>query len=248
MRNFGYYRSNGIILAHTEWSRSSARVIIFTEQDGLINSIAKGVRRNKNPFAASLELFTLSEIVYYRRQPTDLATLVEGYLVDDFAVMKNNLAKLCLSYNISNILMKTASYNEPDEQLYQFMVSSLIRLNDFTGKHLRVFLISFILKLLNYIGYGIHLKDIIGNGKYYGLYIPDGSLLYTDQLDEDLNLNLFRFSIAEYMYLKDLLKLEYTKIARLKPNQDECNNILLALERYLTYHYQKLIRFNLKYI
>ncbi len=69
-------RSTRAVVSKTmRMSNSSKLVTLITEKYGLIKVIAKGARRPKSKFGASLEPVTLSDCIYYHRESRDLQTL-----------------------------------------------------------------------------------------------------------------------------------------------------------------------------
>ena len=61
-----------------------------TESFGCVQTIAKGARRQKSPFAGKLDLFFETEISIVRSRKTDLHTLAEVVLKNPFAGIRSN--------------------------------------------------------------------------------------------------------------------------------------------------------------
>ena len=61
-----------------------------TESFGCVQTIAKGARRQKSPFAGKLDLFFEAEISIVRSRKSDLHTLTEVVLKNPFAGIRSN--------------------------------------------------------------------------------------------------------------------------------------------------------------
>jgi len=61
-----------------------------TESSGCVQTIAKGARRQKSPFAGKLDLFFEAEISIVRSRKSDLHTLAEVVLKNPFAGIRSN--------------------------------------------------------------------------------------------------------------------------------------------------------------
>ncbi|MCH7225993.1 DNA repair protein RecO [Haloferula sp. A504] len=71
-------RSDGILVRLTKLTDTSFIVHWFTEDAGLIKTVAKGARRPKSPFAGKLDLFFSSEVHWTRARRGELHTLREA--------------------------------------------------------------------------------------------------------------------------------------------------------------------------
>jgi DNA repair protein RecO (recombination protein O) len=79
-----------ILLRKRKFSDTSLIVSWCTESFGCIQTVAKGARRPKSPFAGKLDLFFEVEISVVRSRKSDLHTLTEVELRNPFAGIRNN--------------------------------------------------------------------------------------------------------------------------------------------------------------
>jgi len=79
-----------ILLRKRKFSDTSLIVSWCTESFGCIQTIAKGARRPKSPFAGKLDLFFEAEISIVRSRKSDLHTLTEVVLKNPFAGIRSN--------------------------------------------------------------------------------------------------------------------------------------------------------------
>jgi DNA repair protein RecO (recombination protein O) len=79
-----------ILLRKRKFSDTSLIVSWCTESLGCIQTVAKGARRAKSPFAGKLDLFFEAEISIVRSRKSDLHTLTEVVLKNPFPGIRSN--------------------------------------------------------------------------------------------------------------------------------------------------------------
>ncbi|MGC1323321.1 MAG: DNA repair protein RecO [Candidatus Udaeobacter sp.] len=79
-----------ILLRRRKFSDTTLIVSWCTELIGCIQTIAKGARRPKSPFAGKLDLFFEAEISIVRSRKSDLHTLAEVVLKNPFAGIRSS--------------------------------------------------------------------------------------------------------------------------------------------------------------
>jgi DNA repair protein RecO (recombination protein O) len=82
--------TEAILLRKRNFSDTSLIVSWCTESFGCIQTIAKGARRPKSPFAGKLDLFFEAEISIARSRKSDLHTLTEVMLKNPFGGIRSN--------------------------------------------------------------------------------------------------------------------------------------------------------------
>ena len=93
--DFGELESTeAILLRKRKFSDTSLIVSWCTESFGCVQTIAKGARRQKSPFAGKLDLFFEAEISIVRSRKTDLHTLAEVVLKSPFAGIRSNYLRM----------------------------------------------------------------------------------------------------------------------------------------------------------
>src|SRR5947207_9274720 len=82
-----------ILLRKRKFSDTSLIVSWCTESLGCIQTVAKGARRARSPFAGKLDLFFEAEIQIARSRRSDLHSLTEVALMNPFAGIRQNLLR-----------------------------------------------------------------------------------------------------------------------------------------------------------
>ena len=79
-----------ILIRKRKFSDTSLIVSWCTDSFGCVQTVAKGARRGKSPFAGKLDLFFEAEISIVRSRKTDLHTLTEVVLKNPFPGIRTN--------------------------------------------------------------------------------------------------------------------------------------------------------------
>jgi DNA repair protein RecO (recombination protein O) len=82
--------TSAILLRKRKFSDTSLIVSWCTETRGCIQTVAKGARRLKSPFAGKLDLFFEAEISFVPSRKSDLHTLTEVVLKNAFSGIRQN--------------------------------------------------------------------------------------------------------------------------------------------------------------
>src|SRR6266851_2102741 len=108
--------TTAILLRKRKLSDTSLIVSWCTESLGCIQTVAKGARRAKSPFAGRLDLFFEAEIQIARGRRSDLHTLTEVVLKNPFGgIRKNYLSTQTAAYFVELIEICTErDHREPE--------------------------------------------------------------------------------------------------------------------------------------
>src|SRR5437763_16279279 len=97
--------TEAILIRKRKFSDTSLIVSWCTDSFGCVQTVAKGARRLKSPFAGKLDLFFEAEISIVRSRKTDLHTLTEVELKDRKSTRLNSSHR-CISYAVFSLIKK----------------------------------------------------------------------------------------------------------------------------------------------
>jgi DNA repair protein RecO (recombination protein O) len=108
--------TTGLLLRKRKLSDTSLIISWCTESLGCIQTVARGARRAKSPFAGKLDLFFEAEIQIARSRKSDLHTLTEVVLKNPFGGIRENFRRTqTASYFVELIELCTESdHHEPE--------------------------------------------------------------------------------------------------------------------------------------
>lgn len=144
-----YYNSKSIILKNKNYKESDKIVTIFTEKQGKITAIAKGVQKAKSSLRGCVQPFCHSFLNFYHGQDLDLVT--QGKIIDFFGNSREDINRTLYSMYIMELLDKSLMEKVVLPELYQLTVKILDLLN---REGLKLLLIRYFeMQLLLNLGY-----------------------------------------------------------------------------------------------
>ncbi|RME84285.1 MAG: DNA repair protein RecO, partial [Planctomycetota bacterium] len=87
-------RSYGLVIRVVDYSETSKIVSFFTPDFGLLQTIAKGAKRDKNPFQHALDLLSYGELLFVPKKK-GLNLLTHFYLEERFSRFRESLEAYC---------------------------------------------------------------------------------------------------------------------------------------------------------
>jgi DNA repair protein RecO (recombination protein O) len=165
----------GIILRKQDYRESDRLFIIYTDELGKIEAVAKGVRKIKSKMAGHLDLFSVVDLMvapgrtYYQIAGADR--------IKNFLNIKSNLAKTVLASFCLETVDNFTKPEHPDFKIYKLLEEMSEIFNDGKIKDfLKPYILSkfFVLKMMAFLGWAPELYNcvkcknkIIPNGNYF---------------------------------------------------------------------------------
>lgn len=206
------------LIFKTQTYRETSRLLQTYTPLGRVTLLANGAEKVSNKDRILSQYLTYIEFEY--NEFKDFMTLKNAKIIDSFTKIKTDFNKVKEISLILEIIDKAIIGNENHEIIFKLALDAIKYSNA------KVSSLSFALKILYYLGYGIDLK---GDGrKIKGININLGSLVYEGE--------------NKYVYLNyeetiDLLKLTYTKIEELNDfTLETINKIKEFIRLYYEYH------------
>ncbi len=142
------FKTEGIVLKRKNFGEADRLLTVFTQHQGKVTILAKGVRRITSRRAGNIEL--LNRVQMYLYQGKNFLILTEAIALDVFAEIKKNLTLSTYSYHILEITNKLTAENQTDPILYNYLVQVLTRLNI---KPRQILVRAYEVKLLSHLGF-----------------------------------------------------------------------------------------------
>ena len=147
------HKTRGIVLHHIRYSESSLIVKIYTEAFGLQAYLVRGARSKRSSMRSSMfQPMTSLELVVYHRPQKDLQHIREASVAEPFHSISSDLRKSTIAIFLAEILLKTAKEGEANEDLFEFLVSSLLFF-DMQEEGVENFHLYFLVRLSRYLGF-----------------------------------------------------------------------------------------------
>lgn len=113
------------IIRLTRLTDTSLIVHWFTEEHGLVKTVAKGARRPKSPFAGQLDLFFGGEIVFQRAKRGELHALREVSIRHWREGLRRNYSTTLFAAYCCQLLERAVEPEHPEPGLYDLLFRAL---------------------------------------------------------------------------------------------------------------------------
>jgi DNA repair protein RecO (recombination protein O) len=157
------YTTSAIILSRELFRENDSRAVIYSPDLGKLVLIARGTRSIKSKLAGHIEPMTLSRIMVVKGKKLNYigAAVGENY----FANLKNNYESLGLAGNIANLFNSLLKEGDNNDYAGLFdLLRSYLFFIDQKGAPTELVYSSFLLKMLNFIGYKPELANCLDCG------------------------------------------------------------------------------------
>ncbi|MEQ8199973.1 MAG: DNA repair protein RecO [Syntrophomonadaceae bacterium] len=235
-----YYRSRSIILRTRDLRESDQLITVFTEKEGKLTAVAKGVKKPKSSLRGCVQPFCHSLLFFSQGRELDLIT--QGRMLDFFGNSREDLSRTLYIMYMMEILDKSLMDRMPLPQLYLALVAVLELLDQegFNPMLVRYFESQLLINL----GYKPVLDRCVQCGGRiihgYTFSLADGGLLCNNcQAGGHHQMNLRGDCLA---LLRLLSEGTLQAIRRVKPSPEAMRQLEYFLELYLEYHVERKFR------
>ena len=236
-------KTNAVPLRSVKHSESSRIITFYTEAEGQIAVIAKGVRKAKHLVPA--DTYSLMNIVYRSKSTREVQLMISLELLDGFINIRNDLDKSAAAFGICELVLRTTAAQDPNPLLFEVLVNTLKGL-DSAGARLRNYYWYFQLGLIKSLGFGFQAEtcadcgknaaDFKGN-KYPISFEYGGAVCEKCASSETIRFTLRpeTLKVLQFLSMKDL-----EKVGRLRPSIQADGELEGLFSAYLRYHIEGL--------
>lgn len=237
-----YYRSRAIILKSKDYRDADKLLTVFSEKEGKLHAIARGVKKPKSSLRASLQPFCHSMLFFHRGKDLDLIT--QTRLLSFYGNIRENLGLTLQVVYILELLDRSLMARAPQPSLYKDMLDILDWLEQKGFNPLMIRLAE--LSTLVNLGYQpvLHACAVCaGEANLEGWFdLEAGGLICRScRLPSQYQLLLGREAVA---ILRLMMRSTVQAVARIKASPIAIQQIEIFLERYLEYYLEN--RFKIK--
>jgi DNA repair protein RecO (recombination protein O) len=237
-----YYQSRSIIIKSMDYRESDKLVTVFSEKEGKLGAIARGIKKPGSSLRASVQPFCHSLLFFHRGRGLDLVT--QGKLLDFYGNSREDIKRTLYCIYLMELLDKALMDRVPMVQLYKLVLAVLEYINN-NGLNPLV-LRFFEMQLLIQLGYRPVLDRCIScnrQGRDLQTFSPaTGGILCRECAngkDDCLSLSGEVLGLLRLMITGNL-----NTLPRVRASDAALDRLEFILERYLEYHLER--RFNLK--
>ena len=122
-------RTEAFVLRAIEYGETSQIVTLFTEEKGKITVMAKGARRPKSVFGASLQPMAYTQVVFYYKPTRSMQILSESALVEPFHALHRSLEKITIGLRVVELLRALLEEEAPHPTVFALTRQVLRRID-----------------------------------------------------------------------------------------------------------------------
>jgi len=146
-------KSEAVILRVIPFRDTSKIVTAYTAEHGLVSLLAKGVRAARPRFGAALELFAVTDLVYYQKDSRELQLLSQATLLDPHLPLADDPERYAYATAVLEFLLKVLAGQEPPGRLYPLSLRTLEVLAGADRRSLLAVFRAFELKAVSFLGH-----------------------------------------------------------------------------------------------
>lgn len=158
-------KTEGIVIRGFRMSQTSKVVLLFSREYGKLRLAARGARRPKSKFGASLEPMTWGTYLFYKQENRDLQTLTEGDILYVFEGIKRSYQRVVCASSVCELLDHMTEDEDPNALLFSVALDALRWMETVPEKALEAPLWYFQLKAASALGYRPHLSGCVSCGQ-----------------------------------------------------------------------------------
>jgi len=122
-------RTEAVVLRSLDYGETSQIVTLLTQENGKIGVMAKGARRTKSQFGATLQPMAYTQVVFYYKPTRELQILSESSHVESFHRLRRNLETITIGLRIVELVDALLEEEDPQPEIFAITVRALRRLN-----------------------------------------------------------------------------------------------------------------------
>jgi DNA repair protein RecO (recombination protein O) len=174
------HKACGYFLKSLSYGESDLIVTFYSREYGKLKGIAKGAKRSKKRFANVFEPFSLTSIIFSRKNRDMLAFIESCDIVDHYASIRQDLEKTLTACYFMDLIDHFSPEGKASEELFALLTDylSMLTRDNISDAMIRFFE----MRLLKISGFEpslsacIRCKTPVTNGSYYYFYPQEGGI------------------------------------------------------------------------
>ena len=145
-------RTEAVVLRKIPFRETSQIVTLFTREMGKITVLAKGARKLKSQFGATLQPMSHIQAIFYYKATRDLQTLSETSHITVLNRITDDLDRITIGMRIIELIQSLLEPEERNPQIFDLLINTLRHLDNVETKETNIWLY-FQLQLAGCLGF-----------------------------------------------------------------------------------------------
>lgn len=121
----GAVETEAVILRTYKLAEADKIFVCLTKSEGTIRGVARGARRLKSQFGASLEPFTHATLSYFVKEGRELVTLKRAEIIQSYFALSKRPEVIGTLEHFGQLVIEFAPPNQPDEKIFKLVTACL---------------------------------------------------------------------------------------------------------------------------
>lgn len=117
--------TEALVLRTYNFGEADKIVVCLTRAEGVVRGVAKGCRKLRSRFGASLEPFTLCKITYYHKENAELVSLRQAEIVKSHFDLSGHAETLAGLAYMGDLVIEFSPPYQPHELLFRMVTACL---------------------------------------------------------------------------------------------------------------------------
>lgn len=117
--------TEAVIIRAYRLSEADKIIVSLTRSEGTIRGVARGARRLKSQFGASLEPFTHVSLSLYMKEGRELVTIKSAEIIKSYFTLSSRPEVLAVLEHLGQLIIEFAPPHQPDEKLFRLILACL---------------------------------------------------------------------------------------------------------------------------
>lgn len=237
-----YTKSRCIIIKSIDFKDADKLVTIFSEKEGKIRAVAKGIKKPNSSLRPCVQPFAHSFLFF--SQSRELGLITQGRVIDFYGYIRDDINLSLPTIYLMELLDKSLMENVPYARLYQSTIDVLNTLNNTELGYKPLLFRYYEMLLLIELGYKPVLDKCVlcgtSAGKVNIISISEGGIICENcSKQSHNNIVILGETLA---ILRLLSNSNINTLSRVKSSDRALNQIELVLEKYLEYYLERKLK------
>jgi DNA repair protein RecO (recombination protein O) len=125
VEHMGLIETEAIILHSFKLGEADKIVVALSRQEGVVRGVARGARRLKSKYGASLEPFTIISLSFFEKESRELVSLTHAEIIKSYFELTRDDSVFAILEHIAGLILEFAPLRVPDERFYRMLRACL---------------------------------------------------------------------------------------------------------------------------
>ncbi|MDD4900145.1 MAG: DNA repair protein RecO [Candidatus Omnitrophica bacterium] len=236
------HKTQAIVLSRYDVRETSVITNFYTREYGKVTGILKGFRSDPGKFATSLQLFSLNEIIFYRKRNTNVHLVSQADLRENFDPIRLDMIKMGMASFMMELLAAVMPPEDKNEEVFDLSLSCLNEMK--TAYNAEKIATIFKIKMLALSGFKPHFDScvscqdrVMGQSKFS---LSLGGLLCPRCFTKDTtSRSIFRGTVATILHIE---RNDLKSNLNLGLNPQIKRELEIILNAFLNFHLEKELK------